>query len=270
MWRRRLRSASPATPQPHLKPCKVRRHNMNAQPFNFNFAEDKPTTLEPIPDGTIVYVQMTYTPGGSGPDNAFTKTKPSADNPTPDTEYLKAEFTVLRGPYRGRLFWANLTLKVVKRDETGNSKAVALSRGHTRLMLDSARGLSSKDESPEANARRNIKGFPEMQGIKFVCRVKVEPAKQGYPAKNGLGQVLTKDMKDYPQSEADLDNPKVVAITPRAEAALPEWAAPAPAAPAAQPIIVATPVFAQQPTETAAQPSPPAAPATGDRPLWMQ
>jgi hypothetical protein len=180
------------------------------QDFNFSFAGDKPTISEPIPDGTILQLQMIYTPGGFGPGGALTKSKPTAEKPNPDTQYLKCEFTVLRGPYRNRKFYGNMTCIGGELDEKGQSKAAAITRGVIRLMLDSAQGLSSKDETPEASAKRVLPGgFASLQGIRFIAKVKMKPASGGYPAKNELGQVLTIDMRDYPKSEADLDNPVI-------------------------------------------------------------
>lgn len=223
---------------------------MNAHNMDFN--NDKPDIREPIPAGTPLLLRMTYTPGGAGPNGALTKSKPSADNPSPDVEYLKAEFTVLRGPYKGRKFWGNLTMVGGKVDEKGASIAAGISRKSVRLMLDSAQGLSSKDESPEAAAKRVLpNGYASLQGIIFRAKANVEPARGNYAAKNGLGQVLTIDMKDYP-TDAMLDKPiapgPIGAIGNAAPA--PTWSNDAPptsggsvATPATAPITAPAPVI---------------------------
>lgn len=199
---------------------------MNAHNMDFN--NDKPDIREPIPAGTPLLLRMTYAPGGAGPNGALTRSKPSADNPSPDVEYLKAEFTVLRGPYQGRKFWGNLTMVGGKVDEKGASIAAGISRKAIRLMLDSAQGLSSKDESPEAAAKRVLpNGYASLQGITFRAKANIEPARGNYAAKNGLGQVLTIDMKDYP-TDAVLDKPVVAGQTVgTAGAPTPAWVAPA-------------------------------------------
>lgn len=219
--------------------------NTQAQDFNWNFGGDRPAISEPIPDGTILYLSYLFTPGGYNPpgmnvDGALTKSKPSADKPNNDTAYLKSEFTVLRGPYAGRKFWGNLTCVGGEVDERGQSKAGAISRSTIRSMLDSAQGLSSKDESPEAAGKRVLpKRFMSLQGIKFFAKVKLKPASGGYPAKNELGQVMTIDMTAFPGRNEDgtidmtrlwqeIDHPKIIVAAPsRATmAAAPSWATP--------------------------------------------
>lgn len=186
--------------------------------FSLDFSQDKPDIREPIPAGTPVFVQMTYTPGGVGPDGALTQSQ------TGDTQYMKAEFTVLRGPYRGRKFWSNLTFVGGKLDEKGRSIAAGITRQTVRMILDSSQGLKSTDDSPEAAAKRVLTTLKDLQGRKFIAKTKVEPAQNGYPAKNGLGQVLTVDMKTYP-SDTELDAPVVAGATSSAKVAeTPAWA----------------------------------------------
>lgn len=222
----------------------------------FDYSNDKPDIREPIPAGTPLFLRMTYTPGGAdhtgcppeAREGALTASKEG------DSKYLKAEFTVLRGPYKGRKFWGNLTVEGGKVDEKGKSIAAGITRKTIRLILDSSQGLKTSDESPEAMAKRVIRGYRDLQGRQFIAKAKVEPAQNGYAAKNGLGQVLTVDMKDYP-TEAQLDNPpKPGTPIANAPAPLPSWT---PGAPAAQ----ATPA-----------PVPAPAPASNDSaiPAWAQ
>lgn len=200
--------------------------------FSLDFSQDKPDIREPIPAGTPVFVQMTYTPGGVGPDGALTQSQ------TGDTQYMKAEFTVLRGPYRGRKFWSNLTFVGGKVDEKGRSIAAGITRQTVRMILDSSQGLKSTDDSPEAAAKRVLASLKDLQGRKFIAKTKVEAAQNGYPAKNGLGQVLTVDMKTYP-TDAELDAPVITGVTPSTKVAeTPTWAPPTEGPAAAQ--VVAT------------------------------
>jgi hypothetical protein len=241
--------------------------------FSFDFSQDKPDIREPIPAGTRVLVRMNYTPGGAGPGGALTKSKPPGD-----TEYLKAEFTVLRGPYKGRKFWSNFTTSGGKLDEKGRSIAGGITRQNIRMIIDGSQGLSSKDDSPQAAAKRVLpNGFADLQGRTFVAKVKVEAASGNYPAKNALGQILTIDHADYPKSEADLDGPAanpVQAALPTAAA--PTWAAAAPAAaPVVQPTVEAAPIVVPPAALPAATVAPVVAAAVtgqsnGALPAWMQ
>ena len=195
--------------------------------FNFDFSQDKPNISEPIPANTLLHVRMNYTPGGADfnntPDNQkrgqLTKSKDG------DAKYLKAEFTVLRGPYKGRKFWENMTVEGGKLNEKGESIAAAITRGNMRNIIDAFQQLSSKDESPQANAKRVlVNGFADFQGKTFAIKVGVEPAKGGYGPKNKLGTILTIDHKDYPKDESAFDNVLVQSAAKPAVAA-PAWGA---------------------------------------------
>ena len=230
---------------------------MNDAFFNLNTA--KPDLRELIPAKVPLLVEYRYTPGGAGPDGALTQSKDS------DAQYLKSEFTVLRGPFRGRKFWGNLTVSGGKVDEKGNSKAAAITRGHMRLMVESARGVSTKDESPEAAAKRVITSFKDLQGLRFVCTVKIEKGKDGYADKNQLGDVLTLDHKLYPRSEGDLDNPAIATSTAPAAPPAPVWGGtPAPQTAASQPAPTSVMVAAP------AAPAPPQANDSSALPAWMK
>lgn len=195
--------------------------------FNFDFSKDKPNISEPIPAGTKVLVRMNYTAGGADFENTpvaerrgqLTKSKEG------DAKYLKAEFTVLRGPYKGRKFWENMTFEGGKVNEKGESIAASITRGNVRSILDAASGLSSKDETPAACAKRVLpNGFGDLQGRTFAVKIGVEAAKGNFGAKNKLGTILTIDHKDYPKDEAELDT---MGTATNAPAKLPTLAAPA-------------------------------------------
>lgn len=227
--------------------------------FSMDFSNDKPDIREVIPAGTPVFVMMTIIPGGHGPDGILTKSKPPAD-----TAYMKCEFTVLRGPYKSRKFWSNMTVEGGKLNEKGASIAAGITRSAIRMILDSSQGLKSDDESPEASAKRVLKGLKELHGRKFIAKVKVEAAQNGYPAKNGLGQIMTRDMSTYP-TEAQLDAPAVASSVTVSATPPPAWEAPgeANAAPA--------PAAAVQPAALAfVQPAPPTPAANQDDtlPAW--
>jgi len=267
-----------------------------------DFSGVKPDLRAVIPAGTKLFVRFNYAPGGADlpgtptdkREGALTKSKPTAENPNPDGYYLKGEFTVLRGPYKGRKFWSNMVVAGGKLDEHGNSKAGKITRENLRLMIDSANGLASTDESPEAAAKRVLSKFAQLQNLTFVCKAKVEPAQGGYPEKNALGQVLTIDHKDFPKSPEELDNPPNVqaaatptpagfgggaASNPFANAAQGTGSNPfatasaAPAAPASPPVApAATPDAPATDATTSAQQPAGAGDASGSQsglPSWM-
>lgn len=231
--------------------------------FSFDFSQDKPRVSEPIPKDTKVLVRMAYTPGGVGHNGALTKSKET------DAQYLKAEFTVQRGPYRGRKFFSNMTFEGGKLDEKGRSIAAGISRATVRSILDGSEGLSSKDDSPGAAAMRVLpNGFADLQGRMFVCKVGIEKGKDSYPDKNSLGAILTIDHKDYPKSEAELDAAPVTQQPTLPSMPAPSWGAPA-----------ATVKAAEQQAQGSALVVPQVAPGvmglaqvstSGGLPAWMQ
>lgn len=249
--------------------------------FSFDFSQDKPDIRAPIPAGTIVMARMGYKAGGSGPQNALTKGK-DKDGVKSDVEYLNVEFTVLRGPYKGRKVFTNMTFIGGKVDEKGVAIASSISRKNIRSIIDCSEGLATTDESAEANARRVLPdGFPSLIGRMVVFEAKLEAAQNGHPAKNGVGQILTIDHPRWPKSEDVFD---AVPAAPAAPAPTITWgAAPSPAAAIGAPSPAA---FAPPPGVVQAEPIAPgtsglagvpdaaviaaaAAPAQGGLPGWM-
>jgi hypothetical protein len=94
-------------------------------------------------------------------------------------------------------------------------------------MLNSARGISDKDVSPNAQAARRITSFADLDGIEFVGKIDVGPDANGED-KNEVRMALTPDHRDYAQIMGRVALPGLPAQAP----------APAPAAfapPAAHP-----------------------------------
>ena len=65
-------------------------------------------------------------------------------------------------------------------------------------MLNSARGISDKDMSPEAQAARRISGFADLDGIEFVARIDIGTDASG-DDKNEIRSAVTPDHRDYAQ-----------------------------------------------------------------------
>ena len=110
-------------------------------------------------------------------------------------------------------------------------------------ILNSARGISDKDNTPEAQARRRINGFGDLDGLEFVARIDIGQDTNG-DDKNEVRGAVTPDHRDY----AGLMGT------------------------AALPIGTSAPQgYAPQQTAAAARPSQPAsAPGNAGRPSWAQ
>jgi hypothetical protein len=205
---------------------------------DFNDAKSNPNL---IPKGTLAKVRMTIRPGGFD-DHAQGWTGGYATRGATGAVYLNAEFTVLEGPYARRKVFSMIGLYSPKGPDWAN-----MGRALVRGILNSARGLSDKDVSPEAQNARRIAGFADLDGIEFVARIDVGTDTNGDP-KNEIRGAVTRDHKDY------------ATLTGGAPSAAPGYP-PAPVyAPAAS-----QPSYAPAPATAA-----PAASSAGVRPTWAQ
>jgi hypothetical protein len=71
-----------------------------------------------------------------------------------------------------------------------------MGRAFVRGMLNSARGLSDKDQSEAAQVARRISGFADLDGLEFVARIDVGTDTNG-DDKNEVRSAVTANHKDY-------------------------------------------------------------------------
>ena len=107
------------------------------------------------------------------------------------------EFTIIGGDFDKRRVWHNLFVHGDKLDSNGVPVARNIGLETLRRMVDSIHNLKGADMSPEAQQKRNIAGLQVLQGQEFSFLVGVEPAQNGYDAKNKMTVVLTPDNTDY-------------------------------------------------------------------------
>ena len=97
------------------------------------------------------------------------------------------------GPYERRKIWSLIGLYSPKGPDWAN-----MGRSLIRGMLNSARGISDKDMSPQAQAARRIGGFADLDGIEFIARIDVGSDAMG-EEKNEIRAAVTPDHRDYAQ-----------------------------------------------------------------------
>lgn len=158
--------------------------------MDFNTAESN-SGFDIIPANTVAPLIMTIRPGSAGEGGWETASK------TSDAAYLNVEFAVTAGPFKGRKFWQNMVVSGGKTDENGNSKAGSITRSALRGILESARRIKPDDMSDEAKAKRIVQGYGDFSGVEFVGKIGVEPAKDGYDAKNKLIAAVPVTSPDY-------------------------------------------------------------------------
>jgi hypothetical protein len=139
--------------------------------FDFNTAEVSGSSGGgPIPDGTVAPVIL-----------HLRGLKTSARDTR--IQGLDLEYTVLEGPFKGRKAWKWAGITGTGSD--GHNKMIAITRSHIRGVLESAYGVKSTDDSPEAMAARKINDWDDLDGIAFVARFSVEEGSDYVDARSG-------------------------------------------------------------------------------------
>lgn len=203
-----------------------------------------------IPKGTIARVRLTIRPGGFD-DASQGWSGGYARRGTTGSVYLDAEYTVLEGPYAKRKIWSMIGLYSPNGPNWAN-----MGRSLVRGILNSARGLSDKDNSPQAQNARRISGFADLDGLEFVARIDVGADANG-DEKNDIRAAVTRDHKEYAAVMGGHGAPATYAQAPT-------YAAPAQAF--SSPAQATQPAYSPQPAQAPQQ----AAPAACIRPTWAK
>jgi hypothetical protein len=156
----------------------------------WNDFNDAQSNTNVIPKGTVAKVRLTLRPGGFD-DPAQGWTGGYAKRGGTGAVYLDAEYTVLEGPYAKRRIWSLIGLYSPNGPSWAN-----MGRSLIRGILNSARGISDRDNSPEAQARRRISGFHELDGVEFVARIDIGTDTNG-EEKNEIRAAVAPNHRDY-------------------------------------------------------------------------
>ncbi len=157
---------------------------------SWNDFNDAKQNANIIPKGTLAKVRLTIRPGGFD-DPAQGWTGGYATRGTTGSVYLSGEFTVLEGPYARRKIFTLIGLYSPKGPDWAN-----MGRSLVRGMLNSARGISDKDNSAQAQSARRIGGFADLDGLEFVAKIDVGTDTNG-EEKNEIRTAVTPDHKEY-------------------------------------------------------------------------
>lgn len=154
---------------------------------DYNDARQNPNL---IPKGTLAKVHLSIRPGGFD-DASQGWTGGLATRSSSGAVYLNGEFTVLEGPYAKRKVFTLIGLYSPKGPDWAG-----MGRSLIRGMLNSARGISNRDVSPQAQAARRINSFAELDGLEFVARIDIGTDTNG-EEKNEIRGAVTPDHKEY-------------------------------------------------------------------------
>ena len=183
-------------------------HDLTNTPYNLNDAPAQ-KSFDLIPQGTLAKVYMTIIPGGyDDPSKGWTGGY-ATRSPSTGSVYLRAEFRVIDGEYEGRKLWSLIGLH----SEKGPIYA-EMGKTLIRAIIESKKGISSKDDSVQAKQARKINGFHELDSIIFVARIDIKKD-EAYGDKNEIRYAITADHPEYARLMASKSEkyPRPVATT---------------------------------------------------------
>ncbi len=157
--------------------------------MDFNDA-DAQRDFETIPAGTIVTLDLALDPGCAGDDIWVTKSKKDGNSLG-----LKCKCTVLEPPQHAKR--AIYTWLTISGNSEGHLKAAEISRAKIRAMLESAHGVRPDDQSEKAKQARCIADYGDLDGLRFIAKLGIEPARDGYQAKNTLAEIITPERTQW-------------------------------------------------------------------------
>ena len=224
----------------------------------WNDFNDAQSNANVIPKGTLAKVRLTIRPGGFD-DASQGWTGGYAKRGNTVAVFLDAEYTVLDGPYAKRKIWSMIGLYSPNGPNWTN-----MGRGLIRGILNSSRGISDKDNSAEAQARRRIAGFHELDGVEFAARIDVGTDSNG-EEKNEIKSALAPNHRDY-ASVMGL-GASAASSAPAAPYHAPP-STPSYDAPMGQGYTAVSPQAPQQSAQAPTQP--PASPGFTGRPSWAE
>ena len=120
---------------------------------------------------------------GDGTDNVLKKTKAG------DGEGLDTEITVLEGQHAKGKF---LSFILVKGESEGQKSMADRNLARLKQVIDSGLYLDPYDKSSEARAKRSF-NWRDFDGFKFLAEIGIEESRNGFPEKNIISKVITKD-----------------------------------------------------------------------------
>lgn len=145
-----------------------------------------------IPKGTIVKVCMAIKKGHCNDElNVGDTQSYGTRSSISEAVYLDCAFTVVEGQYKGCKFFDLIGLYSPK-----GSKWADMGRSKIKGILSSARRISPKDKSPQAQLAFNINGYGDLDGLIFLTSVKIEASENG-DSRNKLLNIITPDHKEY-------------------------------------------------------------------------
>jgi hypothetical protein len=189
--------------------------------------------LEVIPPGTLAALVMTIRAGTIGVEGLCKRSSKG------DSEGVDVEYTVKGGEFDGRKLHA---FQILEGATAGHARAAEITRALLRAIFEAVNAIDPKDDSPEADGKRNSATLAGFNGATFLATLEVEPGGQRpdgngrFRDKNVIAKILRVGDKGYRR----LDQPPPMPIERSAPPAAGGSAA-SDGAPAVSPAAIARP-----------------------------
>jgi hypothetical protein len=169
--------------------------------IDFNQAElQKEGGSGAIPEDSIIPFRMTIRPPKAGKEGS---THAMFCRSSKGNEYIDVEFTAM-GTFEGRKVWQNFTL-------VGSETAAKISMRTLRAIVESSRGISPTDASPQATAGRQLSDWLDFNDMTFLAKVGTvveQSQKDGnWYVNNEIKKIITPDDSEYHTGEFISDKP---------------------------------------------------------------
>ncbi len=154
---------------------------------------------------------------------------------TSKAKWMELEFTVIGGEHDKRKFWDKIFVDGDKMSPNGVPVTKEIGLSTLRTIIESAFNIIPTDVSPEAQARRQIQGVNDLNGMEICAKVGIDKGTNGYADKNKLTAAITPNQKDFipsgqvpmsqtPAAAQQLAQPQQQAQPPVASGTVPSWA----------------------------------------------
>lgn len=169
-------------------------------PIDFNNAEEQRDPIHgPVPAGSRVLLKMEILK----PKNESKRIQFVAVSQK-NLYMLWVRLTVHAGSYQGFKWTENWMLPEGEQQVQLTEKqkvACRISYSRMRGVIEAARGIDPKDKSQQANSRRVINNWLDLEGMIFPARVNVADDGREYNGRtiwdNQIARVITPDMEEY-------------------------------------------------------------------------
>lgn len=150
----------------------------------FDFDLNNVEEVQLIPAGVIVKARLNLKPGDVENEPYLKASKNGG-------KYLDCEFTVIEGQFMKRKIFHKLGIE-------GDKIWLEMSRRIIKNLIESANGIARNDKSPEAEAKRKITSFADLDGLEVLIKVGIEQGGE-YEDKNRVAGVITAESPIYKQ-----------------------------------------------------------------------